>query len=140
MSLDLGPLRRLENGEIEWQDAKWTPIGTIDCSVTHDQDDQVVRFHATPDDDFAYGVELFQMLSTTYSSQVAACTQQEIDEWNAAEIRSQRDSLLRNCDWTQYPDVPEATRNAWIAYRQALRDVPSQDDFPNQVIWPVPPS
>ena len=27
----------------------------------------------------------------------------------------------------------------WKAYRQALRDVPEQSDFPYAVVWPTPP-
>jgi hypothetical protein len=139
-SSDLGPLRRLENGEIQWQDAKWTPFGTIECSVTHHADNELVCFNATPYDEEAYGVELFNMLSTTYQSEVVACSDQEIYDYNASEVRSKRDQLLRECDWTQYPDVPEATRNLWTAYRQALRDISQQAGFPSTIVWPIGPS
>ena len=40
-------------------------------------------------------------------------------------LRRERDRLLSESDWTQMPDVPEATRTAWQTYRQALRDLPS---------------
>jgi len=40
-------------------------------------------------------------------------------------LRRERDRLLTESDWTQMPDVPEATRTAWQTYRQALRDLPS---------------
>jgi len=39
-------------------------------------------------------------------------------------LRIERDKRLAQSDWTQNPDVPEATKNAWITYRQALRDLP----------------
>jgi hypothetical protein len=29
--------------------------------------------------------------------------------------------------------------DAWKIYRQALRDVPNQDGFPQNVIWPTKP-
>jgi len=54
----------------------------------------------------------------------------------AAAARAQRDSLLASTDWTQLPDVPQATREAYAVYRQALRDVPEQDGFPTDIIWP----
>lgn len=54
-------------------------------------------------------------------------------------IRRMRDMLLAASDWTQLPDVPDATRAKWVAYRQALRDITAQEDLSN-VIWPTPPS
>jgi hypothetical protein len=52
--------------------------------------------------------------------------------------RSDRNSLLSACDWTQVADAP-VDREAWAAYRQALRDVTLQDGFPLNIIWPNPP-
>jgi len=57
----------------------------------------------------------------------------------AAQARAERDRLLAATDWTQLPDVPEATRAAWAEYRQALRDVPQQDGFPLTITWPERP-
>lgn len=59
-------------------------------------------------------------------------------EQKAVEIRLERDSKLVNSDWTQLPDVPVDSQ-AWAAYRQALREVTSQEGFPESVIWPTPP-
>lgn len=56
-----------------------------------------------------------------------------------AEIRYRRDKLLQDCDWTQLPDVPLATKTAWAEYRQALRDVTLQPD-PFNIVWPKPPA
>lgn len=59
----------------------------------------------------------------------------------AAEVRAQRDSLLAACDWTQMPDSPlsEKEKAAYQAYRQALRDVPQQEGFPETISWPEEP-
>lgn len=54
-------------------------------------------------------------------------------------VRADRDALLARCDWTQLGDVPEATRQKWVAYRQALRDITKQKGFPSSVDWPVAP-
>ena len=54
------------------------------------------------------------------------------------EIRANRDSLLAESDWTQVADAP-VDKAAWATYRQALRDIPSQVGFPNEVTWPVKP-
>jgi len=53
-------------------------------------------------------------------------------------IRARRDALLVQSDWTQLPDVPLATKEAWAAYRQQLRDITFQPD-PHNISWPTPP-
>jgi hypothetical protein len=53
-------------------------------------------------------------------------------------VRAQRNALLSASDWTQLPDVPLATKEAWAVYRQALRDVTLQSD-PFAIVWPVAP-
>ena len=57
----------------------------------------------------------------------------------AKEARANRGRLLAKSDWTQVADAP-VDQAAWSAYRQALRDVTTQTDFPNAVVWPVSPS
>jgi len=52
--------------------------------------------------------------------------------------RAERDRLLRESDWAALPDVPAS--EAWLTYRQALRDVPQQSGFPDSVEWPTPPN
>lgn len=59
-------------------------------------------------------------------------------EQQAKEIRAQRDALLAESDWTQVVDAP-VNQDAWAEYRQALRDVPEQAGFPEDVIWPDAP-
>ncbi len=67
-------------------------------------------------------------------------------EWvpDAAElwgyVRARRDELLRECDWRVLPDAPtpDDVRQAWLAYRQALRDVTEQGD-PRMIVWPYIP-
>lgn len=55
------------------------------------------------------------------------------------EIRLYRNAMLRDCDWTQADDVPQAVKDKWATYRQALRDVPQQEGFPETFKWPVKP-
>jgi hypothetical protein len=68
---------------------------------------------------------------------------QEIENIRAAakvvEARQQRNQLLAVTDWTQLPDVPQATRDKWAPYRQALRDITLQEGFPENVVWPEKP-
>ena len=55
------------------------------------------------------------------------------------EVRSKRDTLLSTCDWTQCQDTPTALVVVWQPYRQALRDITKQPNFPNSIIWPEKP-
>lgn len=59
----------------------------------------------------------------------------------AINVRRDRNRRLADCDWTTQADVPmqPERRSDWMAYRQALRDVPEQDGFPREVTWPSPP-
>jgi hypothetical protein len=61
------------------------------------------------------------------------------DTRKAAEVRSERNAKLAATDWTQANDVPQAVKDSYAPYRQALRDVPQQSGFPNQVVWPETP-
>lgn len=56
-------------------------------------------------------------------------------------IRAQRNQLLTQSDWTQLADAPltQEQKNAWVAYRQALRDVPLSFSTPEEVVWPATP-
>lgn len=57
-----------------------------------------------------------------------------------SKARAERMQLLTASDWTQLPDVPEATRLLWTAYRQALRDITEQAGYPLQIQWPISPA
>ena len=56
-----------------------------------------------------------------------------------AQIRYQRNQLLKDCDWTQIADST-ADKTAWATYRQALRDLPSTITEPRTFAdWPHNP-
>lgn len=57
----------------------------------------------------------------------------------AQQIRARRDQLLQKSDWTQYKDIPEQISALWGPYRQALRDITAQKEFPYNIIWPEKP-
>jgi len=56
----------------------------------------------------------------------------------AADARALRNTLLSASDWTQVADAP-VDQAAWAAYRQELRDITSQEGFPETINWPVAP-
>jgi hypothetical protein len=57
-------------------------------------------------------------------------------------IRTNRNALLAQSDWTQLPDAPLTTEQkaAWAEYRQALRDLPETYTTPDEVVYPTPPA
>ena len=59
------------------------------------------------------------------------------DDRLAAEARYKRNNLLAATDWTANSDVTMTTE--MTAYRQALRDVPTQAGWPTTINWPTAP-
>lgn len=68
-------------------------------------------------------------------------TPEEIKKQLAERVRADRDTRIAEADWTQVLDAPitDECRDAFRVYRQALRDVPQQARFPEEVIWPEKP-
>lgn len=60
------------------------------------------------------------------------------DAEQATNVRTTRDRLLAECDWTQVEDSP-VNKAAWATYRQELRDLPAQTGFPWTFTWPAKP-
>ena len=54
-------------------------------------------------------------------------------------LREIRNEKLSETDWTQGADVPDAIKNAYTAYRQALRDITKTYNDPRKVVWPDKP-
>ena len=63
---------------------------------------------------------------------------EQLDTAAAASARTERDLKLAVTD---FHGLTDNTMSAEMTtYRQALRDVPQQGDFPNEIDWPVEPS
>jgi hypothetical protein len=57
-----------------------------------------------------------------------------------AQIRNQRNQLLKDCDWTQIADCTIPKKAEWTTYRQTLRDLPSTVTDPRTFAdWPHNP-
>ena len=54
-------------------------------------------------------------------------------------LRTRRNQLLTESDWTQSRDVFLSNDEEWITYRQQLRDLPKNTD-PMNPVWPTKPS
>ena len=54
-------------------------------------------------------------------------------------FRNERDKKLSETDWTQTNDIGLKNEEEWVAYRQALRDLPTDTEDPINPVWPEPP-
>jgi hypothetical protein len=72
----------------------------------------------------------------TVSAQQTAYTTRRNNEKAVVE-RATRDTLLKETDHFALSDV--TMTDAMRTYRQALRDVPQQSEFPNTLTWPTKP-
>jgi hypothetical protein len=54
---------------------------------------------------------------------------------------SRAKQMLQESDWSMLPDVPMTAgeKDGWVAYRQSLRNIRLQPDFPSNVQWPKAP-
>jgi hypothetical protein len=70
-------------------------------------------------------------------------TEEELRQQKTNEVILQRNFLLVDSDKYVLPDrwlmYTEAKQFEWATYRQALRDIPEQEGFPYDVIFPTKP-
>ena len=95
-------------------------------------------------------------LETDYSPSLAAQIESDYATWlqkakdaektaEELKVRDYRDDLLNTCDTVycnaeRWAVMTDEQRQAWAAYKQALRDVPTQAGFPYSVSWPAMPA
>lgn len=65
-------------------------------------------------------------------------TEEEKRAKKEAEVRAKRDYLISQTDYLLQPDYPISAEDLEKVktYRQALRDIPEQEGFPDNVTWP----
>ena len=75
-------------------------------------------------------------VTTTKAANEAAYTARELARV-AVAVRHQRNVLLSVTDYYALTDVTMGS--GMLNYRQALRDISEQDEFPNTITWPTAP-
>lgn len=116
----------VENGVV--QDRVTVPPATVFHPAYADM------FIEAPDE-----VESFWTYDGTNFAPPSQPSQEELTAKKVSEVRAERNRLLTESDWTQAKDVPDAVSAKWAPYRQALRDVPQQPGFPDNIQWPDKP-
>lgn len=122
----------------------WVNAGhtCIDLYVLFSHIPNELHFTANPEDTEAHGRDIYHRALAGEFGEVAEYVPPPpptIEEQSIIE-RQNRDQLISNTDWTQASDIPQSTKDKWAAYRQLLRDVPQQEGFPFNIVWPEKPS
>jgi len=82
-----------------------------------------------------------EYIELTAEEEAELDAQREAADQDFGMIRSQRNAMLGNCDWTQLGDAPltDEQKAEWVTYRQELRDLPANFDRVSEVVWSTPP-
>jgi len=125
-----------------WANAEHT---MIDLTVRFAEIPEDLPFTASLNDVEAHGRAIFVAAVAGEYGPVSEYTPPPAPtpEQIAEEARAKRDQLLAESDWTQLSDARAAMGSEkaaeWDAYRQALRDIPQQENFPTNILWPTKP-
>lgn len=88
-------------------------------------------------------ISFFHVWDNTTMSWIDKRTQDQINDNLCQYVKSKRNLLLQSSDWTDTASAPsrfgQEIYNQWLSYRQALRDIPEQTNYPNNVVWPIAP-
>jgi hypothetical protein len=133
---------------MKYRNAKRISNNRIDCEIDH----PVYGWIPFTCDPMDVGAEFnvlelhAQMDADPDTAAYVPPTQEELDACAAAAIRAQRDRILVTVvdpivsNQFRWDDLTAEQKQAWTDYRRALLDVPQQDGFPQNVVWPVQPS
>jgi hypothetical protein len=102
----------------------------------------------TPPPGFSYGstwesIEYPEGYEKPPKEEFEAKLQELIDAQPLKELRTKRNTLLDQSDKyivADYPHPSPEARQAWLDYRQALRDLPSTTEDPVNPVWPTAPT
>lgn len=123
-------------------------MGTVWCKILFTGCSEPVEFYAWDQgDDFSKAVYQAVGVDLAYGElqhgmggfQTQPKTQQEREN----EARAHRDQLLIASDWTETATgqarLSDTEKTDYVTYRNALRDISSQQTFPWEIIWPTKP-
>jgi hypothetical protein len=104
-------------------DAFLAEQGAVKVSMfrPHTATQKLVSCEPVVENGFAYVVEVVDKTEAEVAADVAS---------KAAQVRAARDRALSASDWTQVADAP-VDQQAWATYRQALRDLPDAEGWPD---------
>lgn len=129
-----------ENGKYIVRNLQHVGEGAVDCEIQHSEWGWI-PFTANVNDPESYGRAVYAQLVNEHTADIAALDTERVAAEERMIIRAKRYVLLSESDWTVMPDSPLTTdkKAEWATYRQALRDIPAQSGFPNDITWPTAP-
>src|SRR5699024_8431351 len=103
-----------------------------------------IPFTATADDIEQLGRDIYAAAMAGAYGEIAPYVGPSEEEILEQEARAKRDGLLRELDAIvsnplRWGAFTEAEQQELADYRQALLDVPQQEGFPTDVVWPTDP-
>ena len=118
---------------------------SIDVEINHPQYGWIPYLLTDYDTDTTIdNDEVMALIGTDFAAYVAP-TQAELDAVAAAQVRSERDSILTTVvdplvsNPLRWADLTSDKQAEWSQYRTDLLNVPQQAGFPDSVIWPTQP-
>ena len=102
------------------------------CSILMKEDGQVI---------WSIPLEVGNRHYDEYLEWAKTNTVEDADGLTWDDIRSKRNNILRETDWTMTTGAT-VDQAQWAAYRQNIRDIPQtyKDKTPDDVVWPTQPS
>ncbi len=131
--------------DIAWCNSKHTLLGMN----VHLSDDSIVPYAYRVDGSEDNNGFICQAVRHSYISgnftNIQECPAWKLQlekDMLSLDIRSERDRLISETDYLTNSDYPisEEDRELIREYRQALRDIPQQEGFPENVVWPDKPA
>ena len=88
----------------------------------------------------SYNNNINEFIEKNYNELIEFAQNEEKDELSQ-EARAKREKLLLDSDWTDLVHSPliDEQKEKWEEYRQALRDISKQENFPYKIEWPQKP-
>jgi len=130
---------KITNGEVED-----FPVSIDDTTDLQELTEVAFDNERPPLDQFGYELKAVKQNDGSWKAEYVVVADSEIFVLERTALFkmqaiNNRNKLLELSDWTQLPDVPIAKKQEWATYRQALRDVPTQQGFPFNIEWPTRP-
>lgn len=122
--------------------------GWIDCEIEHPDHGWIPYTLDPSDTDMTINNDELLAAMAANNDVVAYVppTQEELDAEAAQSVRGQRNMLLVTevdplaGNILRWSSLTSEQQQALADYRQALLDVPQQDGFPHEVMWPEKPA
>jgi hypothetical protein len=115
---------------------------------THKFEETILSFFESRPHEYSFGdtwesIQLPEGYEKPPKEEFEAKLQELLDAQPWKELREERNKRIAQTDYLAIPDYPHATeevKQAWLDYRQALRDLPANTTDPENPVWPVAPN